>query len=174
MTKRTHTEIVEEQLSKLHKPRLPLSVVVHNIRSLHNVGSIFRTADGAGVEKIWLCGTTGYPPQGAITKTALGAEQHVDWEYRQDARGLIEQLRSQGTQIVLLEQTKGSVLYSNFEPHPPVCLVLGNEIQGVADDLVGLSDAAIEIPMQGIKNSLNVAVAFGIVAYHLRFKLNVN
>jgi tRNA G18 (ribose-2'-O)-methylase SpoU len=168
MRKLTHAEIITRQVSKIDAPRLPVCVVVNNIRSLHNVGTIFRTADGAGVEKIWLCGITGYPPQGGIAKTALGAENHVPWEYREDVFSLLKELKDTGYSIVLLEQMQGSVSHDSFKPKFPLCLVIGNEISGVADELQSISDAAIEIEMSGIKNSLNVAVAFGIVVYQLR------
>ena len=169
--KLTHEEIVKRQVKKADNPRLPLTVVLNNIRSLHNVGTIFRTADGAGVEKIWLCGITGYPPQGGIAKTALGAEDHVPWEYREDILGLLRELKSAGYQIVLLEQMRGSVSHDVFKAKPPVCLVVGNEVEGITESLQTLSDVAIEIEMDGIKNSLNVAVAFGIAVYHLRGQL---
>jgi len=171
MRKLTHEEIVSRQVKKADGPRLPLCVVLNSVRSLHNVGTIFRTADGAGVEKIWLCGITGYPPQSGIAKTALGAEAHVPWEYREDVLGLIKELKAQGYQIVLLEQMQGSVSHDLFKPGASVCLVIGNEISGIADELQSLSDAAIEIEMDGIKNSLNAAVAFGIAVYQVRGQL---
>ena len=150
---------------------LPFSIILNNVRSLYNVGSLFRTADGVGVEKLWLCGITGIPPDPQISKTALGAEQSVPWEYRRKASEAIRELKSHSYKIVLLEQTAGSIPYQEFEPEGPVCLVLGNEIGGVDDELLPLCDAAVEIEMAGLKNSLNVAVAFGIVAYHLRRRL---
>jgi len=171
MRKLTHEEIVSRQVKKADSPRLPLCVVLNNIRSLHNVGTIFRTADGAGVEKIWLCGITGYPPQGGIAKTALGAEDHVPWEYREDVPGLLKELKGNGYQIVLLEQMEGSVDHDLFKARAPVCLVVGNEVDGITEALQNLSDAAIEIEMDGIKNSLNVAVAFGIAVFQLRSQL---
>jgi tRNA G18 (ribose-2'-O)-methylase SpoU len=171
MRKLTHEEIVGRQAQRADSPRLPLCVVLNNIRSLHNVGTIFRTADGAGVEKIWLCGITGYPPQGGIAKTALGAEDHVPWEYREDILGLLKGLKKDGYQIVLLEQMQGSVSHDAFKARSPVCLVVGNEVDGIAESLQSLSDAAIEIEMDGIKNSLNVAVAFGVAVYQLRGQL---
>ncbi len=173
MRKLTHEEIVSRQTSKLQEPRLPFCVVLNNIRSLHNVGSIFRTADGAGVEKIWLCGITGYPPQGGIAKTSLGAENHVPWEYRENGAALLKELKGQGYQIVLLEQMQGAVAHDKFIPKSPICLVIGNEISGVSDILLELCDAAVEIDMAGVKNSLNVAVAFGVMAYQIRSSLNV-
>jgi len=171
LRKLSHEEIVIRQVKKAESPRLPLCVVLNNIRSLHNVGTIFRTADGAGVEKIWLCGITGYPPQGGIAKTALGAEEHVPWEYREDILVLVKELKKNGYQIVLLEQMQGSVSHDVFKAKAPVCLVIGNEVEGIAENLQSLSDAAIEIDMDGIKNSLNVSVAFGIAVYQLRGQL---
>ena len=168
MRKLSHLEILERQKVTSHQTKLPLCVLLNNIRSLLNVGAIFRCADGAGVEKIWLCGITGYPPQSEITKTALGAQDHVPWEYRKEAGSVIKQLKEKDYQIVLLEQTKESIAYQHFRPQRPVCLIIGNEIQGVSDELISYCDAALEIEMVGIKNSLNVAVAFGIVAYHIR------
>jgi 23S rRNA (guanosine2251-2'-O)-methyltransferase len=168
MRKLTHEEIVSRQTSKLNHSRLPLCVVLNNIRSLHNVGSIFRTADGVGVEKIWLCGITGYPPQGGIAKISLGAEDHVPWEYRQDGLELLKELKSKGYQIVILEQMEGAIEHDQFKPKAPVCLIIGNEISGISDELLKLCDQAVEIDMSGIKNSLNVAVAFGIMAYQIR------
>lgn len=171
LRKLSHEEIVARQVKKLHEKRLPFCVVLNNIRSLHNVGSIFRTADGVGVEKIWLCGYTGYPPQSGITKTSLGSEDHVPWEYQENIISLIKKLKTLGYQIVLLEQIEGAVPHALFKPTAPVCLVLGNEITGIEEDLLGLCDKAIEIDMAGIKNSLNVAVAFGVVAYQIRSHL---
>ncbi|HTL47941.1 MAG TPA: RNA methyltransferase [Verrucomicrobiae bacterium] len=167
MRKFSHEELIARQARKPREP-LPFSVILNDIRSLYNVGSIFRTADGAGLEKIWICGITGFPPASQITKTALGAEDAVPWEYRRDPCSLIRQLKEDGAQIVLLEQAPHSIPYETFEPRGPVCLVVGNEIFGVSDELVSLCDAAVEIEMAGTKNSLNVSVAFGVVAYHFR------
>ena len=177
MRKLTHQEIVPRQKTKSLEIRLPLTVVLNNIRSLFNVGSIFRTADGAGVEKIWLCGYTGFPPQSQISKIALGAEQRVPWEHHDDAVAVIKKLKRQGYQIVLLEQLDQSIQHHTFElrsPKGPVCLVVGNEIEGVSDGLLPYCDCAVEIPMSGVKNSLNVSVAFGIVAYHLSHSLKIS
>jgi tRNA G18 (ribose-2'-O)-methylase SpoU len=168
MRKLTHQEIVNRQKEKLQSSRLPFAVVLNNIRSLYNVGSIFRTSDGAGVEKIWICGITGHPPNDRIAKTALDAQDHVPWEYREDIFSLLEELKRKKYQIVMLEQTQGSCPFEDFRPEGPVCLVVGNEIEGVMQDILPYCDKAIEIEMAGVKNSLNVAVAFGIIAYHFR------
>ncbi len=152
-------------------PPIPLTVVLNDIRSLYNVGTIFRTADGAGVEKIWLCGITGCPPQSQISKIALGAEDRIPWEYHSDVYSVVQQLKKDGYQIVLLEQMDQSEEYHAYRPDGPVALVVGNEIAGVDASLIQLCDAAIEVHMAGIKNSLNVGVAFGVAAYHISSKL---
>ncbi|MCB9800490.1 MAG: RNA methyltransferase [Candidatus Omnitrophica bacterium] len=173
MRKLTHHELLERQKNQ-NKSKLPFCAVLNNIRSLHNVGSIFRTADGVGIEKLWLCGITGIPPSNKISKTALGAEKEVPWEYRQDPCALLRELKSSGYTIVFLEQTLKSRPYQSFIPAAdrPIALVLGNEISGVGDELLPLCEQAIEIEMSGFKNSLNVTVAFGIAAYHIRNHLS--
>lgn len=166
MRKLSHEQLVSRQ--EVRVPRLPFTVVLNNVRSLYNVGSVFRTADAAGVEKIWLCGITGILPDPKIAKTALGAEKEVPWEFCADARDCVEKLKKEGYQIVLLEQTDKSVFYEDFEPAEKLCLVLGHETGGISESLLDLADAAVEIEMSGLKNSLNVTVAFGIAAYHFR------
>lgn len=167
MRKLTHAELVGRQKDK-SRPKVPLTVILNDIRSLYNVGSIFRTADGAAVEKVIICGITGFPPDNQISKTALGAEESVDWTYEKDCLKAIKSLKKQGYYILLLEQMETSVPYQDFEPAGPVALVLGNEVEGVSDELISLCDGAVDIEMSGIKNSLNVSVAFGIVAYHIK------
>lgn len=171
MRKLTHQEIVARQGAKLNNRPLPITVVVNNIRSLYNVGSIFRTADGVGIEKIWLCGITGHPPQSQIGKTALGAQERVPWQYSKEAAPVLSKLKEKNYQIILLEQIENSISYDKFEPAFPVCLVIGSEIEGVSDELISFCDQAVEIEMAGIKNSLNVSVAFGIMSFYLRSKL---
>lgn len=167
-----HEELVARQtLRRQDRFHLPFCAVLNNIRSLYNVGSIFRTADGAGLEKLWLCGITGIPPDPKISKTALDAQEAVAWEFRASAASLLTELKSSGYQIVLLEQMTGSVPYQEFKPEDRLCLVVGNEITGVSEEITGLCDASVEVGMHGLKNSLNVAVAFGIVAYHFRHGL---
>lgn len=141
--------------------------LLHNIRSLHNVGSIFRTSDGAGIRKLYLCGETGFPPRAEIAKTALGAEESVPWEYWMDAVECATQLKKRGIRIVGLELTPRSLDYRAFKARGPVCLVVGNEVGGLSPDLVALCDECVQIPMRGAKESLNVSVAFGIAAYAL-------
>lgn len=152
-------------------------VILDNIRSLHNVGSIFRTADGAGVEKLYLCGITPGPlnrfkevvPE--IAKTALGAETAVAWEKAEDTLAVVKRLKKEGYKVVALEQDKRSVPYYSLSaihyPLDRVALVLGAEVDGLTKEILDACDAIIEIPMRGKKESLNVSVAFGVVVFHL-------
>lgn len=149
------------------KKQNEIYVLLDNIRSLHNVGSIFRTSDAAGIKKIFLCGQTGYPPRKDISKTAIGAEEKVSWEYFIHTKDCIAELKGQGIQLVSLELTQNSISYRDFKVNGPTCLVLGHEIDGVSSEALTASDAVIEIPMRGTKDSLNVSVAFGIAAFHL-------
>lgn len=172
MRKLTHDEISinRANLNEIHLvKKLPVYVVLHNIRSNYNVGSIFRTSDGAMIEKLFLCGYTPHPPKKEILKTALGATESVKWEYIRDTKEVIKKLKVQGIKIVALELTDESVSYSNFtEIEFPICLVVGNEISGISQEILDLCDYAIDIPQYGIKQSLNVAVAYGIAIYELR------
>lgn len=145
--------------------------ILHNIRSLHNVGSIFRTADGAGVDKLFLCGITGIPPRKEIAKVALGAEQTVPWEYVRRTSDAIKKLKRQDVRIVALEQTRRSVEYRRYRPKGRIALLVGNEVEGLPSALLKLADTVIHIPMLGKKESLNVSVAFGIAVYSLLFSL---
>ena len=144
-------------------------VICDNIRSLYNVGSIFRTADALGVTKIYLCGITGKPGQKGIDKVALGAERAVPWEHYWHAWRLVEKLKKEGIFIVALEQTMKSTDIEKFKPKFPLALIVGNEVSGVSPSLLKRADAVIHIPMWGLKESLNVVVAFGIAAYEISF-----
>ena len=150
-----------------YRRRRPVKVLLDNVRSLYNVGSIFRTSDAAGVEKIFLCGITGRPPRAEIHKAALGAEHSVPWEYFENPAEIIQQLKAMGHRIVILEHTDQPQLYDKVKYEFPLCLVVGHEITGVSDEVVALADMAIEIPMFGIKQSLNVSVAYGIAIYEI-------
>lgn len=141
-------------------------LLAFNIRSLWNVGSLFRTSDAFGVEKIFLSGYTATPPRREISKTALGAEEFVAWEKCEDPAMVIAQLKKQGCTIVALEQARGAVDLKEYEPPSKVCLIVGHEVLGVPKELLKLCDAIVHIPMRGKKESLNVAVAAGI-ALHL-------
>ncbi|OGN13328.1 MAG: hypothetical protein A3J47_03685 [Candidatus Yanofskybacteria bacterium RIFCSPHIGHO2_02_FULL_43_22] len=147
--------------------RQKLIIVLHNIRSRENVGSIFRTADAAGVNKIYLCGITPIPPHEKISKTALGAEMCVPWESYKQTWRLLDKLKKEGINIVALEQTKESVDLFKFKPKFPLALVLGNEVKGLSPQILKYCDKKISIPMYGKKESLNVSVATGIALYQL-------
>ncbi|MBU1019564.1 RNA methyltransferase [Patescibacteria group bacterium] len=142
-------------------------VVLDNIRSLHNVGAIFRTCDGAGVKKIYLCGMTGVPPRREITKTAIGAEETIDWEYRKSSVRLVRHLKKQGYKIVALEKNKKSKNFHETKYGSPLCLVVGHEINGIKEKILQDADLTVHIPMRGLKESLNVATAFGIAIYEI-------
>ena len=146
-----------------------LYVICHNIRSLHNVGSIFRTADAAGVTRIYLCGYTGYPPRKEISKVALGAEKTVSWERHAQTWRVLERLRASGVEVVALENhlDSPSMDFRLFRPQFPAALLLGNEVRGLSPTLLKRADKIAHIPMYGQKESLNVAVAFGIAIYEL-------
>jgi tRNA G18 (ribose-2'-O)-methylase SpoU len=141
--------------------------ICHNIRSAHNVGSIFRTADGAGVAEVYLTGYTPAPPHPGIAKTALGAEKIVAWEKFAKLDTAINKLKKENYKIITLEQDKKSVPHDFWKPKGKIALVLGNEVRGLNQKVLEKWDKIIEIPMQGEKESLNVAVAFGIAAYSI-------
>lgn len=147
-------------------PRHPITLILHNIRSAYNVGSIFRTSDSALVEKIILCGFTPHPPNSEIAKTSLGAIDTVPWEYYKDIMLAIKTEKSIGKKVFAVELTDSSRPYYTLQKTDfPLCLVLGNEISGVDDFVLEHCDDAFDIPMFGIKHSLNVSVATGIVVY---------
>lgn len=152
--------------SRTNTPK-PICVLLDNVRSLYNVGSIFRTSDAAGIEKLYLCGITGQPPRAEIHKAALGAELSVRFEYVQNPVEIIRKLKSERYQIVVLEHTDASLSYDQAKFQFPICLVVGHEISGVSDEVVALADLAIQIPMHGIKQSLNVSVAYGIAIFEI-------
>ena len=156
-------------------PKTPLIVVLDNIRSLNNIGSIFRTADAFLIQKIYLCGITAQPPHKDIHKTALGATESVDWEYREDAVALIKEL-SQEHYCLAIEQTENALMLNDFQPpeNKNCVLVFGNEVKGVSQDVVNGCHAAIEIPQFGTKHSLNVSVSAGVVLWDLWSKLQKN
>ncbi|MDZ7271230.1 MAG: RNA methyltransferase [candidate division KSB1 bacterium] len=149
------------------RARRAIFALADNVRSMHNVGAIFRTADGAGVAKLYLCGITACPPRAEIRKTSLGAEEAVPWEYVPSAAEAVAGLKAQGVQIVVLEHTDSSYDFRRAPYRFPLCLVVGHEYHGVSEEVVALADIAVEIPMAGVKESLNVSVAFGIAVYEI-------
>jgi 23S rRNA (guanosine2251-2'-O)-methyltransferase len=155
--------------------KLPLCIVLDNIRSLHNVGSAFRTGDAFRVEKIFLTGITGTPPHREIQKTALGATESVSWTYVEKPADAVTMLRAEGYKILIVEQTSTSELLNEFKPsaQEKYCLVFGNEVNGVSEDVIALGDAAIEIPQMGTKHSFNVSVCMGIVLWEIYRKLRL-
>ncbi len=154
--------------------KIPICLVLDNIRSLHNVGSSFRTADAFCVEKIFLTGITGTPPHREIQKTALGATESVAWEYVAEPADIVVKLKAAGYKIIVVEQTTESIPLNKFIPQPnqKYCLVFGNEVHGVSDGVIEQADMALEIPQVGTKHSLNVSVCVGVVVWELFNKLN--
>ena len=154
----------------------PLVVVLDNIRSLNNIGSVFRTSDAFRVQSIYLCGITGTPPNKEIHKTALGATESVDWQYFENTEDAVRELQSKKFRVYAVEQAFGSVMLNNFtvEENTPIAVVFGNEVNGVREDVMNLVDGCIEIPQFGTKHSLNVSVSIGVVLWevcHQNFRL---
>lgn len=156
---------------------MQIAVILHNIRSVHNVGSIFRTADAAGVEKVYLCGITPAPidrlknVRKDFAKVALGAEGYIEWESAKTTALVVRRLKREGYEILALEQSKGSVPYSavSLKKNSRIAVILGDEIRGLPPSILKLADRIVEIPMAGKKESLNVAVAFGIAIFGMRY-----
>lgn len=153
--------------------KLPLIVVLDDVRSMHNVGSVFRTADAFRLERVILCGITGCPPHAEIHKTALGAEDSVNWQYAHSALEAVNHLRSEGYTILSIEQAEGSTMLHHFVPEKwcKYAIVLGNEVKGVHQEVIDASDDCLEIPQLGTKHSMNVSVTGGIVIYHFALHL---
>ncbi|MDX9924187.1 MAG: RNA methyltransferase [Ignavibacteriaceae bacterium] len=178
MRKLTHSEISENR-SKIENissaDRMPVVVAINSVRSAYNVGSIFRTSDGAMIEKLYLCGYTPHPPQKEVLKTALGSQDSVSWEYVNDPKIIIKKYKEIGYKIAALELTEKSTKYYEIDSYQfPICLIIGNEITGVQQDLLDECDFTLEIPQYGIKQSLNVAVAYGISIFDLRRIYDLN
>jgi tRNA G18 (ribose-2'-O)-methylase SpoU len=168
MKKLKHDEIlkIKPSITEVQKKkRTAIYALLDNVRSLHNVGAIFRTSDAILLQKLFLCGITGFPPKKEISKTALGAEEVVPFEYRETAVEVIKELKKKGVQIVAVELAHGSKPYNEAKYKFPVCFVFGHEVEGVSDEVMELVDAAIEVPMLGRANSLNVATCYGIIVY---------
>ena len=165
--------ISAEEFKKADK--LPLVVVLDNVRSLHNIGSVFRTSDAFRVECIYLCGITAVPPHPEIHKTALGAEFTIDWKYVDNAIEAVDNLRQKGYIVYSVEQTENSIMLENIrlEQRKRYAVVLGNEVKGVQQEVIDHSDGCIEIPQYGTKHSLNVSVAAGIIIWDLSKQLKV-
>ncbi|MFC1726185.1 RNA methyltransferase [candidate division KSB1 bacterium] len=155
------------------KKRNPVYFICENIRSLYNVGSIFRTSDALRVKKIFLTGFTGFPPRKEISKVALGAEESVPWEQCNDTGEVITKLKKQGIKVIALEHTNKSKLFQEYDFQFPVAIVLGHEYEGIKQDTLELCDDSVEIDMYGIKQSLNVATSVGVIGYELLSQLKL-
>jgi len=149
--------------------KISVSIMLDNVRSLHNVGSAFRTSDAFRIEKIYLTGITGKPPHREIHKAALGATDSVDWEYYENPVEIVSKLKSQGVEIIAVEQAEGSISLKDFRrsDDKPLLLIFGNEVDGVSDDVFDMCSHCIEIPQQGTKHSFNISVSIGIVLWEL-------
>ncbi|MCD0490032.1 RNA methyltransferase [Pedobacter sp. MC2016-14] len=155
--------------------KLPLVVILDNVRSMHNVGSVFRTSDGFSIEKIYLCGITAQPPHREIEKTALGATQSIEWLYVENTVDAVTQLRNEGYRILAIEQAKDSNMLHTFVPDPSqkYALIFGNEVNGVSDEVMAVIDECIEIPQFGTKHSFNIVISAGIVLWDFFAKLRL-
>jgi 23S rRNA (guanosine2251-2'-O)-methyltransferase len=155
--------------------KIPVCILLDNVRSLHNVGSAFRTADAFRIEKIYLTGITGTPPHREIQKTALGATESVAWEYVESSAKAIQNLKVQEYKIVIIEQTTESKPLQTFTPenNHKYCLVFGNEVDGVSEEVIQQADFAFEIPQTGTKHSLNISVCLGIVSWEIFKKIKL-
>lgn len=163
------TEMGRMSVDEFHEAeKLPLVVVLDGVRSLYNVGSVFRTSDAFRVAGVVLCGITATPPNAEIHKTALGAEDSVSWKYYADTMEAAAWLRSEGYTLFAIEQCEGSTMLQNFDPEPDkkYAVVLGNEVKGVQQQVVDACDACLEIPQFGTKHSMNVSVTAGIIIWH--------
>lgn len=166
MKKLSTKQILQNNKLRTSPLRKDFILWLHDIRSLHNVGAAFRNADAFGIHELWLSGFTPTPPRPEITKTAIGAEEHVSWKKIENVVEQIRQLKEDGYKILALEQTSDSVPIHDFEiSDDPVCLILGNEVTGVDEQLLPEIDGAVEIPQFGMKHSLNVSVASGVALY---------
>jgi tRNA G18 (ribose-2'-O)-methylase SpoU len=174
MRKLRNNELGRISVSTFKKAtKTPIIVVLDNIRSLNNVGSVFRTSDAFLIEKIYLCGITAIPPNREIHKTALGATESVDWEHKEDTLALVKKLKSEGIVVAAIEQAENSIMLDKFslESNKKIAIVFGNEVKGVQQEVVSESDYCVEIPQIGTKHSLNISVSCGVVLWDLYQKI---
>ena len=164
--------VTAEEYRKL--PDSGIEIILDNIRSAHNVGSVFRSADSFKADKVWLCGICATPPSAEIHKSALGAEFSVEWGYEKDTLSLVKRLKEEGYTVLSVEQTVHSVMLDKFKPETgrKYALVFGNEVDGVQQEVVDASDGVLEIPQYGTKHSLNISVSAGIVLWHIASALH--
>ena len=154
--------------------KTPLIIILDNIRSMNNIGSVFRTADAFLIEKIFLCGITAKPPHKEIRKTALGSTNSVEWEYYKSTKDLINNLKEKGIDVIAIEQVEGSTSLEKFKPleSKNYAFIFGNEVKGISQDVVNTADGVVEIPQFGTKHSLNIAVSCGVVLWAIFSKMN--
>ena len=161
-----------EEFKKVKK--IPITILLENIRSAHNIGSVFRTADSFLINEIILCGISAQPPNKDIRKTALGSSESVEWKYEKNIEVAIQKLKDEGNKIISIEQTTNSISLENFKPsnNSKYAIIFGNEVNGIEQRTIDLSDMAIEIPQYGTKHSLNISVAAGIIIWNIFSKIN--
>ncbi|WP_299126773.1 RNA methyltransferase [uncultured Winogradskyella sp.] len=176
MRKLKNEELDRLEISEFkHAEKSPIIIILDNIRSLNNIGSVFRTSDAFLIEKIYLCGITAQPPHNDIRKTALGSTETVDWEYHEHTQDVIKKLKAEGVNICSIEQAENATMLNDFKPQPKTkyAFVFGNEVKGVQQAVVSNSDVVIEIPQFGTKHSLNISVSAGVVIWDVFSKLEV-
>ena len=177
MRKLKNSELDRLDISEFKQAqKSPIIIILDNIRSLNNIGSVFRTSDAFLIEKIYLCGITAQPPHNDIRKTALGSTETVDWEYSESTLDIVKKLKAQGVKICSIEQAEHATMLNDFKPQSDTkyAFVFGNEVKGVAQDVVDASDIVIEIPQYGTKHSLNISVSTGVVIWDVFSKLVVS
>ncbi len=174
MRKLKNSELVRLNVDEFKSAeKTPLIIILDNIRSLNNIGSVFRTSDAFLIQKIYLCGITATPPHNDIRKTALGSTESVDWEYAQNTLDLVKHLQSDGVKVISIEQAENAIMLNDFQPEheQTYAIIFGNEVKGVTQEVVDASDIVIEIPQFGTKHSLNIAVSCGVVTWDLFNKM---
>ncbi len=177
MRKLANSELDRKNINEFKDAKkTPIIIILDGIRSLHNIGSVFRTSDAFLIEKIYLCGITATPPNKEIHKTALGATDTVEWEYQENVLTVIDRLKSENVQIFAIEQVENSIMLNDFqiEKEKKYALIFGNEVKGVSQEAIHESDGVIEIPQLGTKHSLNISVSAGIVVWDLFQKIKVS
>ena len=175
MKKLKNSELDRISIEEFKKSKkIPITILLENIRSAHNIGSVFRTADSFLINKIILCGISAQPPNKDIRKTALGSSESVEWKYEKNIEVAIQKLKDEGNKIISVEQTTNSISLENFKPskNSKYAIIFGNEVNGIEQRTIDLSDMAIEIPQYGTKHSLNISVAAGIIIWNIFSKIN--
>ena len=175
MKKLKNSELDRISVEEFKKSKkIPITIILENIRSAHNIGSVFRTADSFLINEIILCGISAQPPNKDIRKTALGSSESVEWKYEKNIEVAIQKLKDEGNKIISIEQTTNSISLENFKPsnNGKYAIIFGNEVNGIEQRTIDLSDMAIEIPQYGTKHSLNISVAAGIIIWDIFSKIN--